>query len=123
MIATTLVVGANAAQREQAIAARVATTDTSKSAVLLEGLADGSALLSASQQLLLVRIAAGCLCCSNDMILRVYLNRLIQQRPQQLFLSLSSSQHLPQLLEKLTSDVYAPKLNLMPVLNLDIVVT
>lgn len=121
MIATTLVVGASAAQREQAIADLL--TCAGKSAVLLEGMSHGNAHLSASEHVLVVRIAAGCLCCSNDMILRVYLNRLIQQRPKQLFLSLSSAQHLPQLLAQLTSATYLPKLNMMPVLNLGIVVT
>lgn len=123
MIPTTVVVGACASKREQTIADQLNSTVLGKRAVLLEGLSDGSALLSASPQLLVVRIAAGCVCCSNEMILRVYLNRLIQQKPQQLFLSLSTATHLPQLLERLTSAAYASNLKLLPVLNLDIVVT
>lgn len=122
MIPTTLVLGSTGTAREQAIAGRLQSNANGINAVLLEGLAHGDAFLSASPQLLVVRIAAGCLCCSNEMILRVYLNRLIHQKPQQLFLSLSTATHLPQLLEQLTSAAYAPKLKLMPVLNLDIVV-
>ena len=122
MIPTTLVVGSTGPAREQAIAGLLKPTADSTSAVLLEGMAHGEGLLSASQQLLVVRIAAGCLCCSNEMILRVYLNRLIRQQPQQLFLGLATATHLPQLLTQLTSAAYAPKLKLMPVLNLDIVV-
>ena len=122
MIPTTLVVGAQASDREQAIANALAAEsnpESHKSAILLEGLADGKSTLSASQQRVIIRIAAGCLCCSNNMIMRIYLNRLIQQKPQHLFLSLSNRAHLDQISAFLRSPAYENVLESVRVLDLN----
>jgi len=122
MIHTTLVIGANAHQRELAIANAVtANTDSAliKSAILLEGLSDGKPLLEELDHCTVVRIAAGCLCCSNNMIMRVYLNRLIQQQPQQLFLSLSNHEHLDRIMELINAGSYVNILEFRQLLNLN----
>jgi len=122
MISTTLVVGASAADREQAIADMLAAeTDpqSHRSAILLEGLANGKSTLEAGKQRIVERIAAGCLCCSNNMIMRVYLNRLIQQKPQRLFLCLSNHAHLKQITGFLGSPAYKNILELSRVLDLN----
>jgi G3E family GTPase len=122
LIPTTLVVGARAADRELAIANTLANDTISerlKSAVLLEGLPDGKTLLVSDDSLIVVRIAAGCLCCSNNMIMRTYLDRLIRQKPQQLFLSLSTDTHLEQIKQFLTAPTYENVLEIRGVFNLN----
>ena len=119
MIPTFLVLGGSACEREQAIAQQLTSNvESIKTAVILEGLADGKNHLEANDNLIVTRIAAGCLCCTNNMIMRVYLNRLIQQKPQQLFLSLSSSDHLDQVVTLLSSGGYEKNLELADQLNL-----
>ncbi|TDK61345.1 GTP-binding protein [Sapientia aquatica] len=119
MIPTFLVLGGSASEREQAIAQQLTSNvESIKTAVILEGLADGKNHLEANDNLIVTRIAAGCLCCTNNMIMRVYLNRLIQQKPQQLFLSLSSSDHLDQVVTLLSSGGYEKNLELADQLNL-----
>jgi len=120
MIPTTLVVGASALEREQAIANRLAAIPVpTKSAVVLEGLASGRTLLVPDEHVLVARIASGCLCCSNNMIMRIYLNRMIQQKPQQLFLSLSNSDHLDQIKLFFSSSGYELLLDLTEVIDLN----
>jgi len=122
MIPTTLVVGASAVEREQAIAEALAgNPDPSplKVGVLLEGLSTGGVALVPDEHLLINRIASGCLCCSNNMIMRIYLNRLIQQKPQRLFLSLSNDAHLEQINLFLGSSGYEHVLELTTVINLN----
>ena len=119
MIPTTLVVGASASAREKAIANTLANSATLKAGVLLEGLANGAVVLVADEHLLIHRIASGCLCCSSNMIMRIYLNRLIQQKPQRLFLSLSNAAHLEQIKAFLSSSGYEHILELTSEINLN----
>jgi len=122
VIPTTLVIGASATERERAIAKALADNPDFgliKSAILLEGLADGRPVLVTQENCIVVRIAAGCLCCSNSMIMRTYLNRLIQQKPQQLFLSLSNHAHLDQIMDSISSGGYEKILEFRRLLDLN----
>ncbi len=109
----TLVSGGRAAGREAAIAQ--ALRPQQASAVILEGLADGNAILadlaeqvspSPSFPLQLLRIAPGCLCCSGNLVLRVTLNRLLRHPPARLFISLADATHIEQLRTWLTASPY-----------------
>ena len=120
----TLVSGGRAIEREAAIA--LALPPQQANAVILEGLADGNAILAdlaehalppASLQLL--RIAPGCLCCSGNLVLRVTLNRLLRHPPAQLFISLADATHIEQLRSWLSASPYDAWLALEP----DLIVT
>ena len=109
----TLVSGGRAAEREAAIAQALAPDQPT--AVILEGLADGNAILadlaeqsppSLSSPLQLLRIAPGCLCCSGNLVLRVTLNRLLRHPPARLFISLADATHIEQLRAWLTASPY-----------------
>ncbi|WFR80506.1 GTPase [Janthinobacterium rivuli] len=109
----TLVSGGRAAEREAAIAQ--ALPPNQPAAVILEGLADGNAILadlaeqvspSPSFPLQLLRIAPGCLCCSGNLVLRVTLNRLLRHPPAHLFISLADATHIEQLRTWLTASPY-----------------
>ncbi|MDX8125353.1 GTPase [Janthinobacterium sp. GMG2] len=109
----TLVSGGCAAEREAAIAQ--ALQPGHATAVILEGLADGNAILadlaeeispSSSFPLQLLRIAPGCLCCSGNLVLRVTLNRLLRHPPARLFISLADASHIEQLRTWLTASPY-----------------
>ncbi|MGK5037364.1 GTPase [Janthinobacterium sp. LB3P118] len=109
----TLVSGGRAAEREAAIAQALAPDQPA--AVILEGLADGGAILadlaeqispSPSFPLQLLRIAPGCLCCSGNLVLRVTLNRLLRHPPARLFISLADATHIEQLRTWLTASPY-----------------
>jgi len=109
----TLVSGGRAAGREAAIAQ--ALPPNQPAAVILEGLADGNAILadlaeqvspSPSFPLHLLRIAPGCLCCSGNLVLRVTLNRLLRHPPAHLFISLADATHIEQLRTWLTASPY-----------------
>jgi len=106
----TLVSGGRAAEREAAIAQ--ALQPGHATAVILEGLADGNAILaeqtspSPSFPLQLLRIAPGCLCCSGNLVLRVTLNRLLRHPPARLFISLADASHIEQLRTWLTASPY-----------------
>ncbi|MGK5013234.1 GTPase [Janthinobacterium sp. MDB2-8] len=109
----TLVSGGRAAGREAAIAQALAPDEPA--AVILEGLADGNAILadlaeqvssSLSSPLQLLRIAPGCLCCSGNLVLRVTLNRLLRHPPAHLFISLADASHIEQLRTWLTASPY-----------------
>ncbi|MGK5046159.1 GTPase [Janthinobacterium sp. GB4P2] len=109
----TLVSGGRAAEREAAIARALAPDEPT--AVILEGLADGNAVLadlaeqvppSLSSPLHLLRIAPGCLCCSGNLVLRVTLNRLLRHPPARLFISLADASHIEQLRTWLTASPY-----------------
>ncbi|MGK5018582.1 GTPase [Janthinobacterium sp. HLS12-2] len=121
----TLVSGGRAAEREAAIARALAPDQPA--AVILEGLADGSAILadlaeqispSPSFPLQLLRIAPGCLCCSGNLVLRVTLNRLLRHPPARLFISLADATHIEQLRAWLTVSPY----DVLLALQADIVV-
>ena len=114
-IATTIVTGPGAGRREAAIAALIdPAAERGASAVILEGLPDGTLLLKPSPTLLLARIAPGCLCCAGNLVMRVTLNRLLRQRPTRLFIGLASGEHLGQLRSWLSSAPYDQLLSLTP---------
>jgi hypothetical protein len=109
----TLVSGGRAAGREAAIAQ--ALPPGQPVAVILEGLADGNAILTELAEqvspsppfpLQLLRIAPGCLCCSGNLVLRVTLNRLLRHPPAHLFISLADASHIEQLRTWLTASPY-----------------
>ncbi|NHZ87911.1 GTPase [Massilia sp. CCM 8733] len=123
--ALTLVTGGSAAQREAAIAARLAQLSSGAgpqaaaagqphgvSAVLLEGLPSGQTLLSPSDSLPVHRIAPGCLCCTGNLVLRVTLNRILRLRPDRLFIGLAATDHLDQLRSWLQDPPYDQLLEL-----------
>ena len=152
-VATTLVTGRRAIDRETAIAASLAGALSCVSApapaaavasalasapastpasalapapvhgpvaVILEGLADPhsplTALLDAgtdaAASVQVHRIAAGCLCCAGDLVLRVTLNRLLRRPPAQLFISLADATHVGQLRAMLSAPPYDALLSL-----------
>ena len=109
----TLVSGGRAAGREAAIAQALPAGQPV--AVILEGLADGNAILTELAEqvspsppfpLQLLRIAPGCLCCSGNLVLRVTLNRLLRHPPAHLFISLADASHIEQLRTWLTASPY-----------------
>ncbi|MFC5513620.1 GTPase [Massilia jejuensis] len=114
-----LVTGPKAAAREAAIslALQAATPRGGGAAVILEGLPDGNCLLEASQNLLISRIAPGCLCCAGNLVMRVTLNRLLRQCPARLFIGVAGTTHLDQLRSWLSSPPYDQLLALMPDLH------
>ena len=108
-----LVSGANASEREAAIAAALLPEEAT--AVILEGLANGNSILAdlaehtspaSSFPLQLLRIAPGCLCCSGNLVLRVTLNRLLRHPPARLFISLADATHIEQLRTWLSASPY-----------------
>jgi hypothetical protein len=121
----TLVTGASAREREQAIAEVLSKLhqhganfiSTASYAVVLEGLAPGSSPLDAlGNALHLARIAPGCLCCTGNLVLRVTLNRMLRarQRPERIFIGIARSEHLDQLRSWLQSEPYDQLLTLTP---------
>ena len=118
-VTVTLVTGASAAGREQAIFGQLQLSNlhqnSAKSAVILEGLAPGNSPLdSLPADVLFARIAPGCLCCTGNLVLRVTLNRLLRQRPQRLFIGVARSEHLDQLRSWLQAEPYDQLLRLTP---------
>lgn len=110
MTLTTLVTGAGAAQREAAIAAALDSALTT--ALILEGIPSGHSPLDTASGLRVARIAPGCPCCSGNMTMRVTLNRLLRQRPQRLYISLATSEHLDGIRRFLTNTPYDELLQL-----------
>jgi hypothetical protein len=119
-VATTLVTGASAREREQAIADILHQNGAffadlpngATSAVILEGLPDGQPILHPSPSLLIERIAPGCLCCAGNLVLRVTLNRLLRRAPAKLVIGLANAGHLGQLRSWLQSPPYDQLLEL-----------
>jgi hypothetical protein len=116
-VTTTLVTGASAAAREQAIFDQLMLPELqqsgAKTAVILEGLAPGNSPLdSLPVRVLFARIAPGCLCCAGNLVLRVTLNRLLRQRPERLFIGVARSEHLDQLRSWLQAEPYDQLLRL-----------
>ena len=105
MIRLTLVTGRRAALREAAIV--YALSPQVKTAVILEGLPDGTAAHWENMPNVTVsRIAPGCLCCIGNLTLRVTLNRLLRQEPEEIFISLANDTHVAQLNAFLSSPPY-----------------
>jgi hypothetical protein len=113
MTLTTLVTGASAAAREAAIAARFDVQYGT--ALILEGIPDGLDPLErfqANSDIRISRIAAGCVCCTGNLTLRVTLNRILRRAPQRLYLSLATVTHLEQVRRFLTQAPYDALLEL-----------
>ncbi|MFZ6843265.1 GTPase [Undibacterium sp. RuTC16W] len=130
----TLVSGGNYQQREALIAdliadliapstkslieTSVADTDLHipkhRIAVILEGLPGGDSVLNNSSTLLLQRIAPGCMCCIGNLAMRVTLNRLLRQRPAQLFIGIASTEHIDKIRAFLSQAPYRDLLSLNP---------
>jgi hypothetical protein len=107
VVRATLVTGASAAQREQAIAARL--EPHCQTAVILEGFPDGTSPLQNlehSSHVKIFRIAAGCLCCTGNLVMRVTLNRILRDPPQRFFLSIADASHIEALRNFLTAAPY-----------------
>jgi hypothetical protein len=115
-VAASLVTGSTASAREQLIAAQLQPGNT-RCAVLLEGLPDGHTILVPSDNMLIERIAPGCLCCTGNLVLRVTLNRLLRRRPERLYIGLATTEHLDQLRSWLQSPPYDQLLELTPDLH------
>jgi hypothetical protein len=116
-VTTSLVTGASARAREQLIAAQLSPGLPGAPgcvAVLLEGLPDGTSIISPSSSVLIERIAPGCLCCTGNLVLRVTLNRLLRRRPERLYLGLAATAHLDQLRSWLQQPPYDQLLELTP---------
>jgi G3E family GTPase len=86
-------------------------------AIVLEGLASGTAGLVSDPTLALVRIAPGCLCCTGNLVMRVTLNRLLRQHPARLFIGMADAAHLDQLRSWLSCPPYDQLLVLAPDLH------
>lgn len=115
MTVVTLVSGGTGAAREQAIAAHL--DPQLASAAILEGLADGQALLETAARelpLQVVRVAPGCPCCIGNLTMRVTLNRLLRQAPDRLYLSIADASHKPQIAAFLQAGQYQQHLQLGP---------
>jgi hypothetical protein len=112
-VATTVVTGASAREREQAIS-QLLHQNGAFSAVILEGLPDGQPILEPSPKLLIERIAPGCLCCTGNLVLRVTLNRLLRRAPDRLIIGVANAGHLDQLRSWLQSAPYDQLLELGP---------
>jgi hypothetical protein len=111
MIRLTLVIGRKATLREAAIAKILSRH--AKTALILEGLPDGSAsFFEAMPHLTQIRIAPGCLCCTGNLTLRVTLNRLLRQSPDEIYISLANDEHLKELQQFLSSPPYDGLLSL-----------
>jgi hypothetical protein len=118
LIFTTLVTGSTAATREAAIAA--ALDPQCRTAVILEGLPSGTGLLDAMAEAAdnhvhamndryavdIARIAAGCLCCAGNIIMKVTLHRIIRSRPQRLYIGLANPSHLSNIHAFLSGEPY-----------------
>jgi hypothetical protein len=120
IVRTTLVVGTAIAAREAAIARRLRADVPT--AVILDGIPDGGNALDAAaahQKLLIARIAPGCLCCTGNLTMRVTLNRMLRQRPHELYIGVASSTHLASLREFLCDAPYDTMLQLAPLIDCD----
>lgn len=106
MTLLTLVTGGRAGTREAAIAARL--DPAQRTAVILEGLPDGTDVLpsSATSHLQVVRIAPGCMHCIGNLVMRVTLNRMLREHPPRLYISVVSTEHLDLLREFLRAPPY-----------------
>lgn len=112
MTLATLVIGDTAALREAAIASAI--DPASSTALILEGIPDGSSRLdtlpfSAFQ---IFRIAPGCMCCTGNLTMRVTLNRVLRNRPSRLYIGIANTGHLAGIRDFLTHAPYDDLLEL-----------
>lgn len=115
----TLVSGGSYAQREATIAASLLKFSTDETiAVVLEGLPDGTNILSDTASLRLHRIAPGCMCCIGNLAMRVTLNRIFRHPPSHLFVSLASAEHLDEIELFLQQPAYSKVLQMSQNLRL-----
>ena len=123
MTPTTLVSGASPAQREAAIAMRLATFAPGlRIALIVEGAPGPAALLTgaaSAPDIDFARIAPGCPCCIGNLTLRVTLNRMLRRQPAHMFIGLASDVHLMQLRKFLCASPYHQHLQLTDDLVLD----
>lgn len=96
-ITATLVHGGRASTREEALA--ICVNPNIRSVIILEGLPDGkdAAALRANDNLQIIRIAVGCMCCSGNLVMRVTLNRVLRDKPAHLYISVANQEHIEQL--------------------------
>jgi hypothetical protein len=105
-----LVYGGNQSVREQAITEQI--DPGLLSIALLEGLAADHTPLESLQSLKVIRIAAGCPCCTGNLTMRVMLNRALKEKPDRVYLSLASPLHLVSIRDFLQEDQYCDRLSL-----------
>jgi hypothetical protein len=102
----TLVTGGTPNEREAAIAVRISSLDSASTfsiktiGIILEVIPDGNdsfaALASNFPSLTITRIAPGCPCCIGNLTMRVTLNRILRQPPDDLYISLATAMHVDQ---------------------------
>lgn len=112
MIPVTLVTGGSPQDRERAIAADLPSGV--HCAAILEGIPSGNAILAPSLMLDVHRVAAGCLCCTGNLVLRVTLNRVLRTPVQRLYLGIADAAHSVQLRSWLLETPYDQLLELRP---------
>jgi hypothetical protein len=105
-----LVYGANQTVRENAIKTQM--TPTVFAIALLEGMALNNASPDPLASMKVVRMAAGCPCCTGNLTMRVMLNRALKEKPDRVFLSLANSAHLTSVRDFLQEDQYCGRLEL-----------
>ena len=114
MTLMTLVYGGTPSDREKTIASLAPHNGAS---AIIEGLPDGTGALealAATSQLQLQRIAPGCPCCHGNLTVRVMLNRMLRQAPQQIYLGIADASHLPAIREFLQEAQYRERLLIGP---------
>ncbi len=113
MTIVTLVYGGSSTARENVIASR--WIPGRRTAAIIEGLAGAHASqdgLASLANLTLVRIAPGCPCCTGKLTMRVTLNRVLRENPEQLYLSLANGEHLTSVINFLQEDQYRERLEI-----------
>lgn len=105
-----LVYGANQRARESAIKTQM--NPTLFAIALLEGMVLSEASPDPLGSMKVVRLAAGCTCCTGNLIMRVMLNRALKEKPDIVFLSLANSAHLTAVRDFLQEDQYCGRLEL-----------
>lgn len=127
LIPVTLLAGGSASARELALLPEIRQRLQQGQAlgVLIEGMPSGSGNLqdwlaeaalsqATTVNLQLHRLAPACLCCAGNMVMKVFLNRLLRQHPPlaAIFITLANAEHLPALRAQLSSATYQQHLEL-----------
>lgn len=118
-ITATLVLGGRASAREEAIA--ICVNPNIRTVIILEGLPDGKdeSALVANDNLQIIRIAVGCMCCAGNLVMRVTLNRVLRDKPAHLYISVQNQEHLEKLRFCLTHEPYDALLSFNQDINCD----